>query len=71
MFGIRFQRGRKKRAKNQISDEYLLTFDFYSSSRGEELLQICQGEGEKWYTNHTFGVWRQFCNKNIDRRAGW
>ena len=52
-----FQQRQQKRAENQISDEYLLTFDFYSFRRRAEILQICQrGEGSlgKWYTNHTW-----------------
>ena len=38
-----FQQRQQKRAENQISDEYLLTFDFYSSWRRAEILQNCQG----------------------------
>ena len=42
-----FQRRQQKRAENQISDEYLLTFDFYSFRRRAEILQNCQGlEGD-------------------------
>ena len=42
-----FQQRQQKRAENQISDEYLLTFDFYSSLRRAEILQNCQGlEGD-------------------------
>ena len=46
----------QKQAENQISDEYLLTFDFYSSLRRAEILQMCQGGSgrfSKWYTRHT------------------
>ena len=42
-----FQQRQQKRAENQISDEYLLTFDFYSPLRRAEILQNCQGlEGD-------------------------
>ena len=42
-----FQQRQQKRAENQISDEYLLTFDFYSFRRRAEILQNCQGlEGD-------------------------
>ena len=40
-----FQRRQQKRAENQISDEYLLTFDFYS---GGEELKFCRSvKGEE------------------------
>ena len=42
-----FQQRQQERAENQISDEYLLTFDFYSLWRRAEILQNCQGlEGD-------------------------
>ena len=62
----RFQR-QQKRAKNQISDEYLLTFDFYGG--GEEILQICQG-GRGGLANghkpHMVHPWSHFCKFNIE-----
>ena len=70
-----FQQRQQKRAENQISDEYLLTFDFYSSRRRAEILQNWQGlEGDgtlrgveslaKLRQTSTHGS--HFCNNQID-----
>ena len=71
-----FQQRQQKRAENQISDEYLLTFDFYSSWRRAEILQNCQGLEEdgtlrgveslaKLRQTSTHGS--HFCNSHIDQ----
>ena len=71
-----FQQRQQKRAENQISDEYLLTFDFYSSWRRAEILQNCQvkdwREMGRW--GESLAKLRQtsthgshFCNSHIDQ----